>query len=429
MALLKAKKLTKNLSQTMFDIDKWQEIFESIKHNKLRTFLTGFSIAWGIFMLIILLGTGQGLENGVIHEFKDDAINSMKIFGRRTSVPYNGFNKDRRVNLTNTDFDLTKELNPEDVKDITVRYFVGRDVRNMYVRYKNKTGSFDIRCTHPDHQIMEETTIVEGRFLNEIDMARKRKVIVIGKPVKELLFEKEPAIGKFVEINGVMFKVVGIFTDEGRVWENNKVYIPVYTAQEIFGDGVKVHEVLFTTDLKLKESQDLAKNIYKQYAIRHTFNPNDDKAIRIDNRIEDFQDIIQLFLGIRIFIWIIGLGTLIAGIVGVSNIMYIVVKERTKEIGIRKAIGAKPNSIILMILLESLFITCVAGYFGMSFGIFIVEMVSKNIPSSGFFRQPGVDMRVAIAATVVLVIAGLTAGFFPARKAAKIKPVIALRDE
>lgn len=413
----------------MFDIDKWQEILYTMGKNKTRTILTGFSIFWGIFMLIILLGTGKGLERGVISEFQDDAINSIKIWEGETSMPYKGMQKGRRIHFTNEDFDLTKELNEDVVEEITVRYFVTRDIGNMFTSYKDVTSFFDIRCTHPDHLVMEQTIMLEGRFLNEMDMRLKRKVVVIGIVVKETLFQEEEAIGEFVNINGVVFKVVGVFDDEGGYYEKEKIYMPVYTAQQIFGQNRAIHEVIFTTMLAPDKMEQLVDRIRMQFARRHNFDPEDEDAIYIDNRLENFKRTLSLFAGIRIFIWIIGLGTLIAGIVGVSNIMFVAVKERTREIGIRKSMGATPRSIIALILQETLIVTFVFGYVGMVIGVFIIELVAKSITSSPFFKEPGVEIRVALGATIVLIIAGLIAGFFPARKASSIRPVIALRDE
>ena len=413
----------------MFDLDKWQEIFSTMSKNKTRTILTGFSIFWGIFMLIILLGVGKGLERGVISEFQDDAINSLKISGGETSVPYKGMQTGRRIHLTNEDYDLTKELNKDIVDDITVRFFVGRYVGNLFTSYKEASSSFDIRCTHPDHQYMEQSIIVEGRFLNEMDMRLKRKVAVIGTVVKDALFQEEDPIAKYININGVAFKVIGVFDDDGGYYEKEKIYIPVYTAQQIFGQPNTVNEIIFSTMASPNQMESIIKRIRQQYARRHNFDPNDEEAIYIDNRMEHFKEVISLFNGVRVFIWIIGLGTLIAGIVGVSNIMFVSVKERTKEIGIRKSLGATPVSIVSLILQETLVVTFFFGYIGMVIGVFLIEMVAKAITSSPFFREPGVEIRVAIGATIILIISGIIAGFFPARKASSIKPVIALRDE
>ncbi|MBN1181381.1 MAG: ABC transporter permease [Bacteroidales bacterium] len=413
----------------MFDIDKWQEIFSTIRNNRLRTFLTGFSIAWGIFMLMILLGTGKGLENGVISEFKDDAINSVKITGGTTSMPYKGMQKGRDIRFTNEDYDLTLELNDDVVEESSGRYFVGREVQGMFTSYKDATSFFDIRCTHPGHQVMEQTVMLEGRFINEMDLKLKRKVVVIGDIVRETLFKDEEPINKYININNVAFKVVGVFTDEGGYYEREKIYMPINTAQLIFGQSQRVHEILITTALTPDESEKLVERLRMQFARRHIFDPQDHDAVYIDNRMEFYKRTMSLFAGIRIFIWIIGIGTLIAGIVGVSNIMLVVVKERTREIGIRKSIGATPWSIIALILQEALLITIVFGYFGLVLGVMIIEGLAKAIPSAPFFKAPGVEMRVAIGATVLLVIAGVIAGFFPAKKAASVKPVEALRDE
>jgi putative ABC transport system permease protein len=410
----------------MFDLDTWQEILDTIRTNKLRSLLTGFSVAWGIFMLIVLLGSGQGLGHGVESQFKDDAINSIWVFPGQTSMPYKGLQPGRRVQLTNEDRDGIKS-GIDGVEHITSRFYI---TGNLRVRYKDETSTFDVRCVHPDHLYLEKTIITEGRFLNDPDLAEIRKVAVIGVRVKEALFKKEPALGKNIEVNGVAFKVVGIFTDEGGEGEQEKVYLPITTAQRAFGGYNKVAMIMMTTgEDSLDQTKEMSTEIRKKLADSHTFSVDDTRAAFVRDNNEQFARIMNVILGIRVFVWIVGIGTILAGVVGVSNIMMITVRERTREIGVRKALGATPWSIVSLILQESVLITSVAGYIGLVLGIAVLEVAQKFIPPDGFFVNPEVSLSVAIEATVLLVLAGAFAGFVPARRAAAVRPVEALRNE
>lgn len=408
----------------MFDIDKWQEIVATIKKNKLRTFLTGFSVAWGIFMLIILLGSGRGLENGIQKQFERDASNSIWIYRGQTSMPYKGLKPGRRIRFTNDDFEYSKR-EIKKIENLSSRLSVFQQ-RNL--SYKNEYGNFDIIGVHPGTKALENVDILKGRFLNEIDVSSNRKVVAISTDVKEALFKDQPFLGEYIKINNIPFKVIGLFEDSSER-DNRRVYIPVSTTQKIFTGGREIQNLAFTTgDASMKESLEIEDEIRTNFAQRHNFNKDDQRAIYINNNVEEYQKFQNLFAGIRLFVWIIGIGTIIAGIVGVSNIMLIVVKERTKEIGIRKAIGATPTSIIGLVLLESVLITSFAGYVGLVLGVGLLELISPHIQSD-FFTNPEADFRIAVSATILLVISGAVAGFVPARKAAKIKPVEALRDE
>lgn len=408
----------------MFDIDKWQEIVATIKKNKLRTFLTGFSVAWGIFMLIILLGSGRGLENGIQKQFERDASNSIWIYRGQTSMPYKGLKPGRRIRFTNDDFEYSKR-EIKKIENLSSRLSVFQQ-RNL--SYKNEYGNFDIIGVHPGTKALENVDILKGRFLNEIDVSSNRKVVAISTDVKEALFKDQPFLGEYIKINNIPFKVIGLFEDSSER-DNRRVYIPVSTTQKIFTGGREIQNLAFTTgDASMKESLEIEDEIRTNFAQRHNFNKDDQRAIYINNNVEEYQKFQNLFAGIRLFVWIIGIGTIIAGIVGVSNIMLIVVKERTKEIGIRKAIGATPTSIIGLVLLESVLITSFAGYVGLVLGVGLLELISPHIQSD-FFTNPEADFRIAVSATILLVVSGAVAGFVPARKAAKIKPVEALRDE
>lgn len=410
----------------MLDWDKWQEILDTILKNKLRTFLTGFSVAWGIFMLIVLLGSGQGLSNGIDYQFRDDAVNSIWIYPGQTSMPYKGLKPGRRVRFTNQDYeDIRDQI--EGVEYITSRFYVRGSVT---VSYKDRYGDFDIRSVHPDHKYLERTIVTEGRFLNDLDIKEYRKTTAIGQAVKDALFKDEPAIGKNIKINGIAFKVVGIYEDEGPMSERERIYLPISTAQRTFNGANQVAQIMLTTgNADLEKTQTMAQTVNERLADRHDFALEDRRAVYVSNNYEQFQEVMGLIGGIRAFVWVVGIGTILAGMVGVSNIMLITIRERTKEIGIRKALGATPWSIVSLILQESVFITAVAGYVGLVLGVFTLEFASGQLPDSDFFLNPSVNLGIAVYATMLLVAAGTIAGFFPALRAARIRPIEALRDE
>ena len=408
----------------MFDLDKWQEIFETIRKNKLRTILTGFSVSWGIFMLIILLGSGNGLQNGVLDQFKRDAVNSLWIYSGRTSLAFNGMQPGRRIQFTNEDYDRTKDSGL-DVDKISSRFSIWR---NNLLSYKSEFVNYNIIAVHPDTETLENTTTIKGRFLNEVDVKKFRKVVSISTIVEEALFKKEEPVGKYIKINGIPFQVIGTFTDHSER-DLQRVYVPVSTAQRVFNGANRISNMSFTTNTHdIEALKQMEEHIRSSFASRHKFDPTDKRAMWINNNMEGYQRTMALFAGIRIFVWIIGAFTIIAGIVGVSNIMIIVVRERTREIGIRKALGASPNSIVGLVLLESVLITSVAGYIGLVFGVILLEVLAPHTQIE-FFMNPSVDLSVGIQATLVLVFAGLIAGFFPAWKAANVKPIEALADE
>ncbi len=410
----------------MFDRDNWQEILHTISKNKLRTFLTGFSVAWGIFMLIILLGAGSGLSNGVKLEFRDAATNSIWVFGGQTSEPYKGLKPGRYIRFDNADFAVIKnDING--VEKASGRFYVP----GSNVTYKKESGDFGIRTVHPDHQYIEKTKTIKGRFINDIDILEKRKVASIGSLVKKTLFKMEDPMGKYIEVNGVPFKVIGVFEDEGGENEQEILYLPISTAQMVFNGQDRINQMMFTVgDAGIEESKVIEEEVRKKMAKTHTFNPDDERAIRFWNNVEEFLKFNNLFDNINLFIWVIGIMTIVAGIVGISNIMMIVVKERTKEIGIRKALGATPGSIIKLIIMESVLITAVSGYIGLVLGVGLIELVSSFIPEdTQFFNSPEVNFNVAVTATVILIVAGTIAGLIPATRAAAIKPIVALRDE
>lgn len=417
----------------LFDIDTWQEILETVRGNKLRTVLTGFSVAWGILMLVVLLGSGRGLSQGVEYQFRDDAVNSIWIRPGQTSEPFAGLGPGRRVQLTNADHAEFAER-VDGVEHITSRYYVN----NAVLRRGAETQTFQVRSVHPGHQHLEKSLVIAGRYLNPLDLDERRKVAVIGRRVREALFPElggverraaQGALGAWVEVSGVPFRIVGVYDDEGNDRETEIVYIPISTAQRTFGGADHVHQIMFTTGtLPLAATDALAEETRQRLARRHRFDPGDQRAVSVENLNEQFQRFMSLMDGIRLFVWMIGIGTLLAGIVGVSNIMMISVAERTREIGVRKALGATPLSIIVLVLLEAVLLTSVAGYLGLVAGVGLLELLARA-PASDFFRNPSVELQTALLATALLVTAGAVAGFVPARRAAAIRPIDALRDE
>jgi putative ABC transport system permease protein len=420
----------------MFDIDKWQEILATIKKNKMRTFLTGFSVAWGIFMLMILLGAGNGLSNGVSENFMRDAVNAMWLWSGRTSIPYQGMKENRQIQLTNADYDIIKDL--EGIEYTSGRYYISGNTFS----YGSEYGDYTAITCHPDLKEVESIDIVEGRFINQVDINQARKSVVLGKDIYDALFKEKEAVGEYIRVNNIPFKVVGICKEGGGTRHRN-AYIPVTTGQKVFNGSNRLHNFALTINAEtIEESQAIETRVRETLARKHKFDATDESALGSYNKLEDVIQTMKIFHAIDIFIWIIGIGTLIAGVVGVSNIMLIVVKERTKEIGIRKAIGASPASVIGLILLESILITTIAGYIGLVLGtglmeginFFVEQQYAASAATNGgngetLFRNPTVDLNVAMMATALLVFAGAIAGYIPAKRAARIKPIVALRDE
>lgn len=402
------------------------EIWAGIRTNKLRTFLTGFSVAWGIFMLVLLLGVGNGLQNGTKEQFRDDAINSIWISPGQTSISFKGLQPGRQIQLKDDDFEQIKR-DIHGIEEISARVdeWDGRSVS-----YRGKASAYRLRGVHPGHRFVEKTIIVNGRFINNNDITGRRKVCVIGVPVQDHLFNGESALGVWVNVGGSPFRVVGVFKDEGSEGENATVYLPINTMQVAFGYADKIDRVMFTIgDAGLDASQKMAKEVRERMAVKHNFSIDDERALYVRNNFEEFKRISDVLGLMQSFFWLIGVLTIFAGIVGVSNIMLITVQERTREIGIRKSVGATPNSIIAMIVQEAILITVFFGYFGLFFAVVLLELMAKAIPASGegaVFTNPTVDFKTAITALLVLIVAGSLAALIPAARAAKIKPVEAL---
>lgn len=416
---------------SVFDIDRWREVFDTLGANKLRTALTAFGVLWGIFMLIIMLGAGSGLQNGVSSEFQGFATNSLYIWTQRTTKPYKGLPSGRWFSLNNEDTKALRELVPE-AKVIAPRNEIGgwRGTANV-VRGMN-TGAYGIKGDYPEVVQIQPMTASQGRLLNQFDLFEKRKVAVIGAKVVNDLYEPgEEVIGSSIRMNGVYFTVVGTFKTKkaGGEAEDDaqSIFIPLSSFQQAFNYGHWVGYFGFMPIDGVSVAE-LEAKILKVLKERHRIHPNDEFAFGTNNNEEDFAEYANVFSGINFLIWFVGTLTLIAGVIGISNIMLVIVKERTKEIGIRRAIGASPFSIVSQIILEALVLTSMAGYIGIVLGVWAVEFAGPLIEDDSF-KNPEVDFQTIIIALSVLIISGCMAGFIPAYRALEIKPVEALRTE
>jgi len=418
----------------MFDLDNWQEIFSTIKKNKLRTFLTAFGVFWGVFMLVIMMGSGNGLKNGVMRDFDGTATNSFFVWAQRTNKAYEGFQPGRRFNYDNQDVLAIRESVPE-LAAIAPRNQLGNYQGRNSVYRNNKTGTFSVYGDYPDTFKIETLNLLDGRIINQLDIVQKRKVALIGTRVRDLLFEKgENPIGKYIKINGVYFAVVGTFysrkNGQQAEQETSNLHIPFTTFQTAFnyGDRVGWFSFLVKDGFSASKTEEKVISILKE---RHHIAPDDLLAVGHWNMEKEYTKIMGLFNGISALVWVVGIGTLLAGIIGVSNIMLIIVKERTREIGIKRALGAEPYMIIGQIILESVFLTSIAGYFGLITGLALLQLISSSIPAdaSGPFYNPEVDIQLVLIALSVLVFSGALAGLIPAKRAVEIAPIDALRAE
>jgi putative ABC transport system permease protein len=409
------------------NLDIFREISDSMSKNILRSVLTSFTVFWGIFIFIILLGSGNGLENGIRDQFRSASMQSLWIVGRRTSMPYKGFREDRQIKLQEEDYDYV--ISQFDDFDRTSYRFTVPQVN--IISYKSEYGSYEVRTCHSQMDIIEKIEITEGRFINDRDEKEARKVTIISEKVRDALFKNgEKAIGKFIQAGGINFRVIGIFSETEDYNNDQCIYIPVSTGQLVYTEESNEHiALLFRDDVSLDKSEVITQKIRNILSRRLSFHPDDERAIVAYNNLSSYKRFKDMMTGIRIFVFIVGVLTIVAGIVGVSNIITISVKERTKEIGIRKAIGAKPWSVISTVLMESVIITCVSGYIGLLFGVMVLEIMSAFTSPDGFFKDPSANIQLALTATIMLIVAGAIAGLFPALRASKIKPIEALREE
>ena len=412
----------------MFDYDKWQEIFGTIRRNKLRTSLTVLGIFWGIFMIIILLGGGNSFRDGVTANFGRWATNSGFFWGQKTTISHNGFQPGRYVNFNNSDTEFILSRVKE-IKNLAPRNNLG----SVQVSHKNKSGQFQVMGDYPDYNEIEIQQVSPGRFINRKDIKESRKVAVIGMNVRDVLFGDEDPIGKFITISKVNFMVVGVLKPvrpNPNSQERNRIHVPFTTFQKAFhrGDRVGWYGYSVIDGADVAEVQEKIIALLKE---KNNIHPLDADAIGKENLQEEFQEIHGLFDGLEYFTWFVGISTLFAGIIGVSNIMLIIVKERTKEIGIRKSLGATPYSIVSLIVQEAVFLTLLGGYLALIIGLLLLEGIGMLIPQGGDmpFAAPSVNPAVALGALGILVLGGVLAGILPARKAASINPIEAIRTE
>ena len=411
-----------------------QEIASTISRNKLRTFLTGFSVAWGIFMLIVLLGSGNGLRNAMQDSFGDLAVNSMQVYGGRTSMPYKGFQSGRNITPNLDDIQVLTNEFPDQIDQIAASvYHWGANL--AYGREYNTANLYGVTPKFPE---IKGVRVTAGRFINETDIKERRKVVVLDDMTSKTLFKGADPIGKVIQIDKMGYTVVGLYKGNNYSY-TPRIYSPISTVFQIYMANKRdVGDLSFTVkDIRTDEqSKDFKDRLYARLGAAHTFSPDDKSAMYIWDVMENYKQGQMISNGIALFIWIIGIGTLIAGIVGVSNIMLVTVRERTFEFGIRKAMGAKPSSLVKLVLIESVLITAAFGYIGMIGGVGIMELVNffmeraaANAPQDSFemFKNPTLDLSVTLSATLVLIVAGMIAGYVPARRAARIKTIDAMR--
>lgn len=418
----------------MFDIDKWVEIWVTITRNKTRSLLTCFGVFWGILMLIILLGAGNAMKNGMVGGLDGFATNSAFVFSDRTSEPYKGFNKGRYWNMRTRDIDeIQRQV--DGIEDISPVIWGNRGDKNVV--YGQLTGSYNVKGVYPAYFNIEGQNVYYGRLLNDVDMRDKRKVCLIGKEVNDVLFRGEDPCGKYIRVNGLYYQVVGVIKGKSTMINfggrsESSVMLPFSTMQQTLNQGDIFHALCFSVRRNAVVSQ-VIDGVEAVLKTQNEIAPSDPQAVQIVNLAAQFKTFDMLFVGIDILVWLVGMGTLLAGIIGVSNIMMVTVKERTKEIGVRRALGAKPLNIISQVMSESLVLTALAGLTGLSLGVFLLDVVDKilsaQVEHGTFFAHPEVSIQTAVAATVVLLISGLLAGLIPAWRAMQIKAIDAIREE
>jgi putative ABC transport system permease protein len=417
----------------VFDLDRFNEIWVTITRNKVRSLLTGFGVFWGIFMLVVMMGAGTGLQKGILDGIEDFATNSCFMGAGQTSLPYQGFQKGRQWNVHNRDMDILLREIPE--IDVLSPLLMQRSMSDNVV-YGDNSGSYAVRGLNSNYDYIEKQGLTQGRFINELDVLQRRKVCVIGTKVYEELFPSGGSpIGKYIRVNGIYYQVAGVADGVanvslgGRISES--VSIPFTTMQQVLNQGDVVH-LLAATAKKGYSAKQIEERMKELLKANNHIDPNDQQAIWGFNMEEQFKMFDYLFIGIAILIWIVGSGTLIAGIVGVSNIMLVTVKERTKEIGVRRALGAKPRIIMSQIMSESLVLTAFAGLLGLSLGVFVLYLADiywLQDAENTYLKEPMVSFGIAVSSTVILLFCGLLSGAIPTLRALQIKAIDAIREE
>jgi len=409
----------------MWNRDRWREMFLTLRKNKLRTALSGFTVAMGIFIFVLLFGFGNGLKNSFEEFFLDDSTNTIWLYPGQTDKPYRGFKAKRRIVFRNDDLiDIKQNFS------FLIEYITPRISRGALVKLGKESNNYTIIAVGPGHQYAEKTLVYKGRYINEADVNGKTKFATIGRLVEKDLFGDKSSIGQQINVGGVSFKVVGVFRDEGGDNEERRIYIPYTTRQRLEKSNDRVDQIIvaFRPELGHTGALALEKKLNTFMRKKHNIAPNDRSGIYVRNVAADLKQTQQFASVLQVIVTFVGLGTLLAGIIGISNIMVFVVKERTKELGIRKAIGATPKSVVEMILHESVFITTVAGYAGLLAGVGVLALIGDSLEEF-FIINPYISTNTAVGATLILILFGAIAGYIPARRAAKIKPIIALRDE
>lgn len=409
----------------MFDIDRWQEIFSSIRSNVLRTVLSGFTVALGLYIFIVLFGIGKGLQNAFTEGFARDAQNLITIFTGKTTLAYDGLQSDRDVTLNNKDYENIVASDPEKVQYSTPRYST-----NFNVKYGKESGNYQISGANEQEVKIENRKLLNGRFISPRDINGKQNVAVIGRMVQRDLIKNGNPVGKELDINGSMFKVIGVFSDDGGDWDERMISIPISTLQQMKkgSDTVSTVFVAYNENMKPDEAIKYGDELEKQIKARKKVSPDDESGVVVRNNAKNLGETFQFLFVIGLIVAFIGLGTLLAGIIGISNIMVYIVKERTQEIGVRKAIGAKPKSIVALIMQESIVITVISGIIGVALGVLTLQLIGDSLEKY-YIKEPSVGWGLIIMAFISLIFAGLIAGFVPAYRASRIKPIEALRAE
>ncbi|SFZ90802.1 putative ABC transport system permease protein [Flaviramulus basaltis] len=409
----------------MFDLDLWREIFQSINKNRTRSLLSGFTVAFAILLFAILFGIANGLKNTFKEAFGTDANNSIIVYPGRTTKANNGLQAGRQIQFKNEDEQFVLDEFGE-----KVQYITSKVNRSVTASFKGEKNNYELRAVQPDYMFIENNKVSDGRYINQNDLDNRTKVAIIGRIVNDDLFLKESAIGKYINLSGIPYKVVGVFTDDEGDNEERVIYIPITTAQFVYGnnDYIDLLHLTYNPDMNVDEALSFGSLLTKKLKDRFSVANSDQRAIRVQNMAQGMKQVDIMTFSLTVIILVIGLGTLIAGIVGISNIMIFIVKERTKEIGIRKALGASPKSIVSIILIESVLITTIAGYVGLLVGVGVLEIAGPSLETY-FIKDPGVSNSLVFGATFTLIIAGAIAGYLPAKKASQIKPIVALRND
>ncbi|GHV50234.1 ABC transporter ATP-binding protein [Bacteroidia bacterium] len=420
----------------LFDADRWIEIWVTITRNKTRSILTCLGVFWGILMLVLLLGSGAGLKNGILGNLEGFATNSVFFMTDRTSEPYKGFNKGRQWAMRNRDVESIVQ-NVPGAGIVSAMIFGGRSDKNIV--YGQVTGTYSVKGVYPAQFKIETPVLLYGRLINDVDIKEKRKVCVIGSEVNKTLFNSEDPCGKYIRVNGIYYQIAGVIDTKargisinGRTYES--VFLPFTTMQQTLNQGDILHLLCVgvTPGVPVQQAIDDVTGILKT---QNGIAPSDPQAVQVINLAAQFATFDMLFKGIDMLVWLVGIGTLLAGVIGISNITMVTVKERTKEIGVRRALGAKPFHIISQVMSESLLLTAMAGLLGLSLGVYILDGVNRLLatqPASGggtFFERPEVGIQTAVTATIIILVSGLFAGLIPAWRAMQIQAIDAIREE